>query len=471
MAYSFSCLQYNRWTSGVEHRPNTATNAPGDGVLVKNCLLSEGPFSIESQQVSWAAFENEGTQMEPDAHTQSARRRGVSRRWCVPPAMLRDPADTLEGQRVLTESPGELAFLLWRTVQDVTLWAGSKPKQRGGLFTAGSGDERLSLLTAVAVPWKISSAVNTLHGMLMIGGRADAGVVTHCCLEVASWADGEGLPHTAIAFAQAGALTSPDLAGPASHVGIYARVAGQEARAGTWLRRALGLARKRDWAVYAATLVELGRLEEGRGAVPAAESFYLRAFRCGKRFAVRGVRMEAAHGLVRLAVARSDDPSAEHFALRAQSAYAEGAPGGPALLLYLARFWTDRGQAARARPALRRLWPFMDSLPPSSRLHALALGARVHPERARRKRAALVRAAWELLADDRIADDARCNAAIDLAHAARSAGDLVAFDRAKRMALRVAPGARFPSVVRMLGEVWPEGRTPGREAPALDRRS
>ncbi|MCA1792118.1 MAG: hypothetical protein LC667_20380, partial [Thioalkalivibrio sp.] len=39
--------------------------------------------------------------------------RGVSRRWCVPLAMLRDPADKLEGDSILAETPGDFGLLLW----------------------------------------------------------------------------------------------------------------------------------------------------------------------------------------------------------------------------------------------------------------------------------------------------------------------------------------------------------------------
>jgi hypothetical protein len=96
--------------------------------------------------------------------------------------------------------------------------------------------------------------------------------VTQCCLQVAAWARRSGLARTAVAFAQAGALVSPRYAEAAVHVGAYARAAGgQEARAGTWLRRALGLARReRDRTAYSVALVELGLAVRGqsRGAIP-----------------------------------------------------------------------------------------------------------------------------------------------------------------------------------------------------------
>jgi hypothetical protein len=174
-----------------------------------------------------------------DATTQEQNGRAVPRPWCVPPAIRRDPGDGLEGDHVLAESPGDFGLLLWRTVRDVTLWADTPLERRGELFREGS---RLALLAATEIPPEVSAAVDTLHGMLTLGSRADTELVSQCCLQVAAWARRSGLARTAVVFAQAGALVSPWYAEAAVHVGAYARAAGgQEARAGTWLRRALGL--------------------------------------------------------------------------------------------------------------------------------------------------------------------------------------------------------------------------------------
>lgn len=394
------------------------------------------------------------------------RLRVISRRWCVPPAMLRDPADTLEGEGVLSESPEQLGFLLWRTVQDVTLWAGAGANRRDELFAEGSADRRIAILAAVSLPPVISASVDTLHGMLTLGRRADHELLTLCCLEVSAWAGREAKPHTAIAFAQAGALASPEVAEPALHVGIYARKARQNARAGTWLRRALSLARRqRDRDVYATALVELGGVEESLGDLARADAFYRSAFLAGRRFAVRVARMRAAHALFRLASARADVAEAVHFALNAQSAYKAGAAGGRDLLLDLARFWIDQDDLARAGAALSRLWRSLDTLPRARKLHALALGARVRAKAGTRKGASIVAAAWELLADDEIPDAVRWPAAVDLARAAYTAGDRAAFDRARRAALRLVPQSAFPAVAQALKNLW----TGGVPAPGATR--
>jgi hypothetical protein len=310
--------------------------------------------------------------------------RSGARRWCVPPAIQRDPGDGLEGDHVLEESPGGFGLLLWETVRDVTLWADTPPERRGELFREGS---RLALLAGTDVPPDVSMAVNTLYGMLMPGSRADTELVSQCCLQVAAWARRSGLPRTAVTFAQSAALVSPEYAEAAVHTGAYAREAGgQDARAGTWLRRAVDLARReRDRAAYSVALVELGLLYEGAGDAAQAERHYRMGLRAGRRFSTRAARMRAAHGLFRLARMRDDSASAAQFALSAQAVYEPDAAGAPGLLLDLARFWTDMGEPARVRAALRRAVPALLTMPAAWQLAVLALTvhARADPEHPR----------------------------------------------------------------------------------------
>jgi tetratricopeptide (TPR) repeat protein len=403
------------------------------------------------------------------AGTRGRPRPGIARRWCVPPAMVGDPGDTLDGECILAESPGDLGLLLWRTARDVALWAGTESDARGRLFAEGSVVGRLSLRMAADLAPKLSGPVDTLHGMLALGGRADAGIVSVCCLEVAAWARRNGLARTATAFAQAAALASPAFAEAALQVGIHARAAGQAARSGTWLRRAISLSRREeDGAAYSAALVELGELYEGQGDPLRAEGFYRRGFRASRRCAARRARMHAAHCLFRLARRRGDDTSAAQFALVAQRCHDAEAEGGPALLLDLARFWRDVGEAGRARAAVRRLVPVWERLPPESRLLAAALTARTRADAASpaRGRGAL-RTAWSLMSDPGMPEGACLEAALDLLHAARIAADAQGFTRARRAVLRLVPRERFPALAAELDAMWPRGAP----APRLERAS
>ena len=400
----------------------------------------------------------------------AGRPRRAPRRWCIPPAMLRDPGDTLDGERILTESPGDFGLLLWCTARDVTLWAATPPDARGSLFRDGSADGRLSLLASTEIPPEVSASVDTIHGMLSVASRADDEILSVCCLEVAAWAGWAGLPHTAVALAQASALASPEFAEAAVHVGMYARVAGQDARAGTWLRRAVGLARReRDGAAYAAALVELGALYEGRSDAEQAERYYRKGFRAGRRNSARSARMRASHRLFRLARQRGDTGGAAQFALTAQSAYEPDTTGAPDLLLDLARFWTDIGEPGRARAALRCLWPSLARQPRAAQLAAAGLAARARAEPGNPlKGRVAARTAWKLMGDVEIAESVRFAAALDLAHSARTAGDLAAFTAAKRAVLLLAPHAGFPGAATEMAALWPDGDLP---APPMERAS
>lgn len=280
------------------------------------------------------------------------RPRRIARSRGVPPVMLRDRGARLDGQRILEESPGDLGLLLWRTARDVALWAMTPEDGRAGLFADGTAGARLALVTATELPAMLSAPVDTLHAMLSEPDRADADIVMICCLEVAAWARSAGRPHTAAAFAQAGAMAAPASGDAALFAGVCARGAGQPGRAWGWLRQAVTVAREeQNWPACASALVELGALKESRGKLLRAERFYRRAMRAAGRHGERGERMRAAHGLFRLARQQGDQASAAQFALSAQRAFEPDAPGAADLLLDLARFWTDVGEVARARGA------------------------------------------------------------------------------------------------------------------------
>jgi hypothetical protein len=350
------------------------------------------------------------------------------------------------------------------------LWGEAPRNARENLFVSDdeARDKRLATLAAADLPAAISAQIDTLNGMLAVPGRADADVLTICCLEVAAWARGEGLVQTAVEFAQAGALASPEFAEAALHTGIAASAAGQDARARTWLRRAVSLARRaKDRTAYLSALLELGAIDEGRGDADGAEHFNRWAYRTSRRGKFgRSARMRAAHGLLRVARPR-DSRKATQFAMAAFRAFRPDSQGGPELLLDLAGFWTEFGEADRAAAVVRLLARFHSLLSPADQLACAALTARVLAGRDGRRRAAAEQDAWRLFADEALPQDVRFRAALDLAHAARKTGDLAAFTRAKREVLRLAPQEVFPRVSSEVAELWPEGEP----APKLGRAS
>lgn len=385
------------------------------------------------------------------------RKPGQIRRWCIPPAMLCEPGETMQGAGILAEVDGELGVLLWRTSRDVTLWTSTPRRARAGLFAVESDARRLARLTETKIPAPISALLDTINSMLTVPGKPDADVLSSCCLQVAAWARGRGLLRTAIDFAQAAALASPERAEAALHAGIYAAEAGQGARAGTWLHRAVGLARReKQGSAYATALVELGNLCEQHGATDRAVHFYQLAYRAGRRLSELGVRMRAAHGLLRIAHVRGNDEAARRFASLAQSAYCPDADGAPALLLELARFWTDAGEIGKARAALHRLSPWGASLSPANRLGAAALIARAFARSPVRPRVATSGAlpvdasaaedAWLRISDEEIPPPVRYCAALDLAHAARQRRDREGVARAIGVLTALVPESDYPAL-------------------------
>jgi hypothetical protein len=101
------------------------------------------------------------------------RRGPRSRRWCVPPAILHGPDETLEGAAILVDVPGDLGVLLWRTARDVRLWGEAPRNARKNLFVSDdeAQDKRLATLAATDLPAAISAQIDTLHGMLAVPGR------------------------------------------------------------------------------------------------------------------------------------------------------------------------------------------------------------------------------------------------------------------------------------------------------------
>jgi hypothetical protein len=301
--------------------------------------------------------------------------------------------------------------------------------------------------------------------MLILGARGDASIITLSCLEVAAWARRTGYAETAIAFAQAGAVSSPLFSEAALQTGIATREAHQAVRSETWLRRALAVARhERNRPAYASSLVELGRLAESRDDTARAERLYRRAFRAGRRYSDRSARARAAHRIFRIAMQRGDAMEAAQFALATQRAFVSGTEAAPLILLDLARFWLDLDQPGRAFRAIRRLWPVRAQFPSSEkRLEVAALATRCCPNAHHALRTAATEEAWLWMEDHSLVDPASCvTPAMHLAHAARLTGDFAGFSRAKRAVLTFAPGESFKAVAEQVADIWPDGGTSAR---------
>jgi tetratricopeptide (TPR) repeat protein len=303
------------------------------------------------------------------------RRRNATRRWCIPPAILREPDETLEASQILEELKGDLGLLLWNSLRDVTLWASVEPERREGLFTSEAAEKRLRDLRSCAVDPTLEVSLTTLAAVVGSPGTASPELVSLVCVEISRWAQERGAFGTALAMAQAAALASPEEAGPAYTVGNLALRWGRNARAETWLRRCIGLARRRkDWQSYAQAYVDMGLLYARREMRGAARRYYTMAMRAGRRHGLLAVRGSALHGLFLLAMEAGELDDAERYARAAMRAYGRGHPRQPELQHDFAYLWVTRGSYGRAIPILQKL--LVSRTEPSDRALTLAILAR-----------------------------------------------------------------------------------------------
>jgi tetratricopeptide (TPR) repeat protein len=283
---------------------------------------------------------------------------GASRRWCVPPAILRDTDETLEGVQILQEFPNEHGLLLWKAYRDVTIWAATEPGDRLELFVAGAAGRRLQQLGEVPMENRVELALTVLVAVVSTPESIRAEAVTLACQGVSVWARERGKLGTALLFAQAAALASPEQGRAGYDVGSLALLMDRPARAETWLRRTVGVARRgKDWESYALAYVDLGALYAKRGDAEAARRHYARAARTARRSGYPAVRSAALHGLFVLEMEQGRLDQAEVYARKALRAYGAEHPRRPELLHDVARLWVARERPGRALSMLKKLLP------------------------------------------------------------------------------------------------------------------
>lgn len=294
------------------------------------------------------------------------------RRWRVPPAMLETPDETLEGCAVLDEIGGEFGTLLWQSHRDVMLWAATREDARSGLFDEGAYERRRNMLHRCAASREVRHPLMTLARVLDGSGRMTAAAVADACIAVAEWAVDKGAFRTALAFAQAAALVRVDLAGPALLAGRLAMRLRETARADTWFRRSIALARRgHDRATYASAYVELAKLRKGSGELEASEAAFVKALKAARRCGAKEVRGAATLGLMRLARVRGRLPETMRWAAAAIRANRRDTPEHREAKRTLASAALDLALPALARRVLDR--ELREELPPSERMQTLAL--------------------------------------------------------------------------------------------------
>ncbi|HEU4558127.1 MAG TPA: tetratricopeptide repeat protein [Longimicrobium sp.] len=269
-----------------------------------------------------------------------------------------EPGELLEGASILDEFRDRVGMVLWQSLRDVTLWAETPVEARDGLFTEEAGRRRLEdLLTSGAEP-TLEISLSTLAALVSTPATAAPEIISLVCLQVSEWADLRGAMATAVAYAQAAAVAFPEDPDPALAAGTVLLRWKRHARAETWLRRCIGLARRAgEWTNYAEAYQHLGRLFESRGDHAGAERYYVKAIRAARRHGLYHVRGAALHGLMRLRMEAGALVDAERLGRAAVRASRQGNVRTGALMHDLAYVWVKSGEFAKAIPVLKRALP------------------------------------------------------------------------------------------------------------------
>jgi tetratricopeptide (TPR) repeat protein len=278
------------------------------------------------------------------------------RRWRTPPPLIRGSAETLEGMEILREVGGETGLLLWQAYRNVMFWATAEREERAGLFAADAGRKRLEELLSADVPSELVDSLVAVGRMLGAPETTPGDTIAEACQAISEWAEGAGAGATALSFTQAAALAAPRQPTLALDVGQIARRRGEQARAETWFRHAIMVARQTgDWDTYSRAYIALGNMYLLRGNLPAAHRMHIKALRASRRKGLAATAGMAAHDLFVIATETGRNTQAEDYARMALRAYGPDHPKLPVLAHDVAYYWMNRGYFAQVLPIFEAL--------------------------------------------------------------------------------------------------------------------
>jgi hypothetical protein len=369
----------------------------------------------------------------------------------------------LEAAQLFEEMPGRVGLVLWQSLRDVTLWASVPDERRDGLFTPQAANRRLTELLASGAEPALEVSLTTLAALVGAPGSANPDIISLVCLQVSQWAEARGAMATAMVYAQAAALTCPEEPGPALAAGSLALRWRRSARAETWLRRSIGLARRKcEWGPYAEAYVEMGVLYVRRGQPGPAHRYFVQGMRAARRHGMLPVRGAALHGLLLLAMEANALDDAERYARAAMRSYGRGHGRVPELVHDVAYLWVRREHYARAIPMLQKLLP--SRLEPVERALTFSVLARAAAGVGDRR---LYQEswidAWTLVTRREGHEDRHARTLLELARASAAIGDWPHVEQAVRLAAKTPIGRREPIIAAQVEELAAAIRTRGRD--------
>lgn len=192
---------------------------------------------------------------------------------------LPDPAP------VLVEVAGDAGLLMWQALRDVLAWIAAPAGERAGVFGPGAGSNRRARLERVALHHDAAVPLRVLADLVADpgAGKPLPLLVTHACLRLARHLCDRRAGLSALAFAQAAALASPDHPRPLLEVGRLLGPARAD-EAHVCLHRAAGLAAERqETDTTAEAHAELAALAFRRRDRRTARAHLLTAARAARR--------------------------------------------------------------------------------------------------------------------------------------------------------------------------------------------
>lgn len=290
----------------------------------------------------------------PIKHSGSASR-------AAPP--LRSEDETPEGADILHELPTPEGVLLSGSLRDLMLWLDSPSTRSKRLFGPGGQDARTRQLDEAIVDPVLRGPLERIARLQQSTFLEDVrSELTRECAQIVKWAEENTAPAARLAFYQVMALAHPEDASLALEVGRLAREAAQYARAESWLRWAIHVARSsKDQNTYVGGYIALGVLYRRIGNHPAAITVASRAVKAAHRNRLNELKGLALHNLFIFASDGPDIRKAYAYVWDAAKAYGRNLHRLAILAHDVASYWCDQSHFSRAAPVIEAVLPRMQA--------------------------------------------------------------------------------------------------------------
>jgi tetratricopeptide (TPR) repeat protein len=287
------------------------------------------------------------------------------------------PPGIVSGLDTLAELPADASVIAWRVLRTLLLWAAEDPERRPALLDGPVMAEWEERLLTQSFDPDVRMPLAVIVAELARGEQAVAGRISWSCLCIADWALARRATRTALAFAEAAALVSPDQARYAWVAGRMLRTFGRFKDSSQWLQRAArAAARAGDWDAQAKSLNSLGNTSLHRGDLRDAARVLQVALRVARRRRMRQAEAENLHDLFVVHFEMDDWAQAEEHARAAFELYQQLRHDRLPMLVHdVAFFWINRGHFSRALDALRAVRPLMVSSEERLRILSSAIRA------------------------------------------------------------------------------------------------